>query len=76
MPRGENLERDRPPREVLAARFGVKPLEPGEHSGNLRIRASREVWEALARLSPLERGRVVAKGLEALGLWKEEEGEA
>jgi len=72
MPRGENLERDRPPREVLARQLGVEPLEPGEHSDNLRIRARREVWEALARLTPRERGRVVEVGLEALGLWKGE----
>jgi len=62
-----------PPREVLAARFGVEPLEPGEHFGNLRIRAPRKVWEALARLTPRERGRVVEAGLEALGHAKGEE---
>ena len=76
MPRGQNLNRVRLPRERRAANLGVEPLEPGEHSDNLRIRARREVWEALARLTPRERGRVVEAGLEALGLWKGEEGDA
>jgi len=71
MPRGENLERDRPPREVLAARFGVEPLAPGERSEKVRIRGPGWLFEALEKLSPRERGRVVVAGLEALGLLEE-----
>ena len=54
----------------------MEALAPGERSEKVRIRGPGGLFEALEKLTPLERGRVVAKGLEALGLWKEEEGEA
>ena len=58
--------------EVRLRALGVEALAPGERSEKVRIRGPGELFEALEKLTPLERGRVVVKGLEALGLWKEE----
>jgi len=68
MPRGENLERARQPREVRAKLLGVEPLQEGEASLTIRIRGRLEDLEAFRRLSARERGAVVRAGLRALGI--------
>lgn len=75
MPRGSNLPQVRGSKEQLAARFGVKPLEPGEVGGPVWVRAPREVFERFETLKPHERGEVVKAGLEALGLLEVEDGQ-
>ncbi len=73
MPRGENLDRDRQPREERARLLGVKLLEPGEAGSRVWVRGERGVVEAFRRLPAEERGKVVKAGLEALGYLKGEE---
>lgn len=68
MPRGSNLPQVRGSKEQLAARFGVKPLEPGEGGRMVWIRAPQELLECFEALKPHERGEVVKAALEALGL--------
>jgi len=64
MPRGEHLRQI--PRAEGARRLGQTPLSPGEASETLQVRGAEEVAQALKALSPEERGRVAALGLEAL----------
>lgn len=66
MPRGENLDRDRPPREELAKRWGLTPFRPGEGGRRIYIRAREEDLRALEALPPPVRGKVIRLGLEAL----------
>ena len=67
MPKGQHLNRDRQPKEVRTKALGVTALQPGEVSVNLRIRAPARIVELFAKLSPYERGEVVALGLRARG---------
>ncbi len=66
IPKGEKLHLVRPPREVLAQRWGVRPFEPGEVGERVYIRLKEELLERFKALTPEQRGRVVARGLEAL----------
>ncbi len=68
MPKGEKLHLVRPPREALAARWGLRLLEDGEAGERVYIRAPAGALERLKALPPEQRGRVVEAGLEALGL--------
>lgn len=68
MPKGEKLHLVRPPREVLARRWGLRPFEPGEAGERVYIRAKGEALKRFKSLKPEERGEVVLLGLEALGL--------
>ena len=72
MPRGQNLKHIPP--EERARRLGVELLPPGEAGRRVYIRVSEEALALLERLPARERGRVVEAGLEAMGLWKVEEG--
>ncbi len=56
----------RPPREMLAARWGLEPFRPGEGGRRVYIRARQEDLAALESLSPRVRGEVVRLGLLAL----------
>jgi len=62
-----------PPKEVRLRALGVEALEPGERSERVRIRGPEELFAALEKLSPKERGRALLVGLEALGLLRREE---
>jgi NADPH-dependent ferric siderophore reductase len=62
MPRGQNLDRARQPRE-----------EPGEAAQSFWVRGEKPVVEAFRRLPAEERGKVVKAGLEALGYLRGEE---
>ncbi len=66
MPKGEKLHLVRPPREVLAQRWGVRPFEPGEVGERVYIRLREGLLERFKSLTPEQRGRVVALGLKAL----------
>jgi len=68
MPKGEKLHLVRPPREALAARWGLRLFEDGETGERVYIRALAVVLERFKALPPDKRGRVVEAGLEALGL--------
>lgn len=72
MPRGQNLDRARQPREERARLLGVKLLGPGEAAQSFWVRGEKPVLEAFQRLSAEERGRVVRAGLEALAYLGEE----
>ncbi len=67
MPRGEHLIRNRPPKEVLAARLGQEPLGPGEAGLRTYVRGEEAALRLFKALSAKERGAVVKAGLEALG---------
>ncbi len=67
MPRGQNLDHARQPREERARLLGVKLLEPGEVSVSVRVRGEASALEVFLSLSAEERGEVVKAGLEALG---------
>ncbi|WP_135256789.1 hypothetical protein [Thermus caldilimi] len=73
MPRGEHLIRNRPPKEVLAARLGQEPLGPGEAGLRVYVRGEEAALRLFKALSAKERGRVVEAGLEALGYLREGE---
>ncbi|GAA6734751.1 hypothetical protein YIM1640_19140 [Thermus oshimai] len=75
MPRGENLERVRPPKERRAALLGVELLAPGEGRMAVSVRGPKGALEVFKALPAKERGRVVVAGLKALGLWEEGDGE-
>ncbi|MBO1436077.1 hypothetical protein [Meiothermus sp. CFH 77666] len=66
MPKGEHLHRVRPSKEKRLAALGWQPLEAGEVSLHIRVRANKAVIDRFAALSAKERGRVVELGLEAL----------
>ncbi len=68
MPKGEKLHLVRPPREALAARWGLRLFEDGETGERVYIRAPAVVLERFKALPPDKRGEVVGVGLEALGL--------
>lgn len=61
MPRGRHLQRI--PREERARRLGQEPLEPGEASEPVQVRAREGVLSRFKELSARERGQVVALGL-------------
>jgi hypothetical protein len=66
MPKGEKLHLVRPPREALAARWGLRLFETGEAGERVYIRAPAGALERLKALPPEQRGRVVVLGLEVL----------
>ena len=61
MPRGRRLQQI--PREDRARRLGQEPLEPGEASEPVQVRAREGVLNRFKDLSTRERGQVVALGL-------------
>lgn len=69
MPRGENLKRI-PPEERVKW-LGMELLPPGWKRGKIYLKAPAEVFDALERLNPQQRGEVVQAGLLASGLLKE-----
>ena len=73
MPRGQNLDRARQPREERARLLGVKLLGPGEAAQSFWVRGEKPAVEAFRRLPAEERGKVVKAGLEALGYLRGEE---
>lgn len=66
MPKGEKLHLVRPPRDVLARRWGLRPFEPGEAGERVYIRVEGEALKRFKALKPEQRGRVVVLGLKAL----------
>ncbi len=74
MPRGQNLDQARQPREERARLLGVKLLGPGEAAQSFWVRGEKPVVGAFRRLSAKERGEVVKAGLEVLGYLRGEEG--
>ena len=63
MPRGQNLPKVRGTREQLAARFGVRPLEPHEAAKLVWVRAPASTLAEFEALSPTERGRLIERAL-------------
>jgi hypothetical protein len=61
----EVLDQVRLPKAERVRLLGQTPLEPGEASVMVRIRAPRKIIDALLKLTPGERGEVVRLGLEA-----------
>ncbi|SDF29640.1 hypothetical protein SAMN04488243_1395 [Thermus arciformis] len=61
MPHGTHLQRIA--RDVRARRLGQEPLEPGEASEPVQVRAREGVLQRFKELSAKERGKVVALGL-------------
>jgi hypothetical protein len=59
----EVLDQVRLPKAERVRLLGQTPLEPGEASVMLRIRAPREVIDVLLAMTPRERGDVVVRGL-------------
>jgi hypothetical protein len=70
MPRGENLWKDRLPKQERLKLLGLdKPLAKGEKSVLLRVRLNEVFAERLKAATPKERGELIMAGVDATG-WR------
>lgn len=61
----EVLDQVRLPKSERVRLLGQTPLEPGEASVNVRIRAPQGAIDKLLKLTPAQRGEALTLGLEA-----------
>jgi hypothetical protein len=63
--KGENLRKDRLPKPVRLELLGVQELQAGEVTRTVRVRGQKAIIEEFARLTPIERGQVIERGMKA-----------